>query len=472
MLATTMSFRWYQAAVSICVLAMSLAALAFSTPKALAQDDNVSSGNYLRLPVDQKLAKRVKSSRINVILREGFSPATEKVFAEYYQKCVFPLWTDPANFSVQGKVKDTKTPREKILADLRRAKSGSSTYGRVNSLVKDQMIEFVKGNYHPATRFNAMLTLGELNEEKPGFGDDPKPLASALPLLLSAATNDNLPDSVRLAAMLGLVRHGKYGAKDQDSRNKISNLMLTTATTRIAPQGRTKDGHAWFRRLAIDMLGRFGTPGQNGVVAKALANIVAESEAPLSVRCEAAKALGWLALNPNSGVDPGTVARALDDLFVDVCKEEIELGKEDEDYVINVRRLKARLADILAALSGSTDRENTSGRGISPLATKPEDAELVRSLKADIEKLMNREHLDHADLTPKDENPKKKKADEKKTPGMGREPGLPEEFGPPGPMRMGGMMGGVQPGQPDPAKAVSDKIMAELIRLVKKRGEG
>lgn len=418
------------------------AAPAASPPKAYVQ---------LKVDVDAKVCREWKQ-RVSRMLTGGFKSGDETIFDDYYKKCVFPTWTNPDSYSVKGR--NVRTPRQSILRDLKTAKHGS-VYDRLNRLVMDQMIEFAQGNYCPATRYNAMLVIGELNVEEPAINRPPKPLPEAFARLLAAAEDDKLPDAVRVAALQGIVRHGKYGASDAESRQKISSLMLSLATTRNPPPRRSKEGHTWFRCLAIDTLGQLGSPGQQGTVAKALVKVLGESTAPLSVRCEAARALGRLKMTPQTGLDPTAVAQSLGYLATAACEHEIHRCEEDTDRVIDVRKLKAQLVSIRAALTGNEAKRGEPFGGILALATEPNDKTYALTVRNRIEDWLGMEKLDREDLVPKVEKPGKKPEEE-------------DRFGMPlGPMfggpEAGGLGGGAGfPSQPDPVKIASDEVLAAL----------
>jgi len=448
------------------------------SPAVFAQDEDAAPAaaeasppeGYLELEVEAKLGRDLRL-RVVAMRADGFKPGDQAVFDKYYKKYVFPGWTDPDNWTKR------KNPREGILDDLRRAQPGA-VYDRLNRLVLEQMVEMVGKNYHPVTRFNAMLMIGQLNVEEPGFNKPPKPLPKAFSILLSSAEDKNLPDAVRYGALLGILRHCEYGAADEESRQKISNLMFSLATMRDPPPGCSKEGHGWFRRLAIDTLGRLRSPGPQGAVAKAMVRIVSESDASLPVRCEAARALGRLRLTPQTGLDLGAVGKALEELLIDIAKEEIRLRniaekkirltKENDDYKIDPSKLKARLIPIRAALTGYENEEarvraEEPIKGILGLAAGSEQEKPLLSLRQKVEYLLNKEHLDHKDLVPKVEKAKQKKPERDALLGMGHE-GLGHEG--PGAMGTGPIGGGDLLQPPDPAKVVSDRIMAELIKLV------
>jgi hypothetical protein len=438
--------------------------LALAVRPGLAQ----SSGNYLQLKVDKNLSNELKLP-VARMLSDGFKSGDEQKFLDYYTKCVLPEWTDPASFA------KTASPLQRMLGDLKRAKSGP-VYDALNRFLLDQMAALAKGNYHPASRCNAMLMLARLNVEEPDSVTTlPKPLPAAFPILLAAVTDKDLPDAVRYPALLGVIRHGRYGALDEPTRQKVSAMLLSLATMRTPPAGRSKDGHAWLRRVAIEAMGGIPLPGQEAATAKALADVLAETDAPISVRCEAARAFGQLKLTPQMRLDSAAVARSLEPLLIDIAKEEIRLDSEDKQYKIDPRKLKARLISIRAALTGYEDedarvRNGQPFKALLALAAKTDAERLLLAFRQKIEILLSKDLLDNPDLVPK--------ARPTTGPATG-EAGLLGGGGPgtPGPAH-GGMPGAMVPGGPmapgpggpseqlDPAKIISDKIIVELKKIV------
>ena len=91
--------------------------------------------------------------------------------------------------------------------------------------------------------------------------------------------DENQIDAVRIAALLGIVRHAKLGIADEEARKQVAAAMLKMATTQD-PGDRTPEGHAWMRCRAIALLGDLKSPGEQGAVAQALVAILSEPDAP------------------------------------------------------------------------------------------------------------------------------------------------------------------------------------------------
>jgi hypothetical protein len=433
-----------------------------------------SSGNYLQLKVDKNLSNQLKLP-VARMRSDGFKSGDEQKFLDYYTKCVLPEWTDPANFA------KTASPLKGMLGDLKQARSGP-VYDALNRFLLEQMTALAKGNYHPAARYNAMLMIARLNVEEPDSVTAlPKPLPAAFPILLASVTDNDLPDAVRYPALLGVVRHGRYGALDEPTRQKVSAMLLSLATMRTPPVGRSKDAHAWIRRVAIEAMGAIPLPGQEAATAKALADVLAETDAPIGVRCEAARAFGQLKLTPQMRLDSAAVARSLEPLLVDIAKEEIRLASEDKQYKIDPRKLKARLISIRAAVTGYEDedarvRNGQPFKALLALAAKTDAEKLLLAFRQKIENLLGKELLDNPDLVPKTRPTTGPGAGEANLLGGPGAAG-PAHGGMPGGMGMGapGAPGVGGPGGPgmggaseqlDQAKIISDKIIAELKKIV------
>jgi len=167
-------------------------------------------------------------------------------------------------------------------------------------------------------------------------------------MLMAVKAPDQL-DAVKVAALVGIVRHAKLGGiTGVDLRKQVTDVMLELARQESWP-GRSDDGHAWMRSLACEVLGLLESTGDKNEVSTALVGITADSDSPFFLRTAAATSLGRLEYPPGS-FDSTKAAAALRRLIVDACTA------EDEEFFRN--RLKARLAAV--------------SRGLAPLPPKPD----------------------------------------------------------------------------------------------------
>ena len=274
------------------------------------------SQDYKFLPVDEKQREaRTAMGRI----RTNVSPSANDsaTLDRYYQTYALARWTLPKN---RGEISSF---RRELRNDFRRIRS-PQTYARMNALVLSFMTNVAKGGFHPAARYNAMLTIGDLNVREPAKTTDlPDPPTEALQVLLEAVGDAGQIDAVRAAALLGIVRHATLKITDAQLRDgQVSPAMIGLAKTGDPPPGRSVEGHAWFRVLAINTLALLGQSGAQGEIANALADVVAADDTPMLVRCAAARALGKLSYQDPAGMDATELTLKLAQLASAVCDDE------------------------------------------------------------------------------------------------------------------------------------------------------
>jgi hypothetical protein len=286
------------------------------------------------LPVDDTQ----KNERISIqrILRAGtLQPGDDNTLTTYYDTYALPRWTVKENF--------TELPdyRKDLENELRLSKRGQAHDLLVRSVL-DFMSELAKEHRPPVVRFNAMLTIAKLNAEDSPTASQPT-IASpdALTVLLEAFNDPTQIDAVKVAALLGLVRHAELWQSSQQSqigmgnpqiRGQVITQMRTLATTKAVPK-RDVDGHAWMRALAIEVLANLGDAGPQGEIAKTLADITAEDPGSPMAREAAAKGLGYLNYTGVAEIDQIALSlgAALADVASRACDAELKRYEEAKE---------------------------------------------------------------------------------------------------------------------------------------------
>lgn len=230
-------------------------------------------------------------------------------FDEFFRRHVF---VKMASASGVGKLAELR--RDFFKTHFHSANPPQAAHDHLVQLTFDTMQRVaVDGRFHPAVRYNAMLIIGELNEqESTGIGPNrrpPVPLTPALNFMLAQLNDPKQIDEVRIAALVGILRHTQTNrtlrqlnvgqtneAQQQANAQRIISAMLQIAEQKEPPEGRSLEGHTWMRRRAIDVLTALGA--STGPVASLLEQIVSDSEEPISLRCAAAEAIGKM---PTSG---------------------------------------------------------------------------------------------------------------------------------------------------------------------------
>lgn len=284
--------------------------------------------------VPQKFDSKDKEvGRLNQLhsdIISGKTPFAENVKKDFdnYYTLTFRLMTDP------DKLWNLPTVQNKLLKEI------STTSGEVrNHLVPltrraMERLAAPKTNCHPAVRYTAVLILGQLNDQEEKSGNEPAPAVpsvEARKILLKQFDDPNQIDSVRLAAMIGMLRHAQlHSAResmDSSGQNEIRTRMIQLITTKTPPADRTVDGHDWMRRRAADILSALGYQGETGGKSvETLVNVVSDRGESIGLRCAAASALGALrpkSPEPTAAINPVAVSKELCGLALVACADRL-----------------------------------------------------------------------------------------------------------------------------------------------------
>jgi len=298
--------------------------------------DVVAAAGYKELPVDpptlrgwRKLASSpLRSEVINMLA--GLAPLNVDNFDKFFNDQMFPQFTlikenvvvPPADLkdSREGGSVLPKCRREFVQQFISAAKD-KTAFDRLNQLTVKTMGDIALDNYHPLSRYTAVMVLASLHEwDDPSLPrrEEAKPLAAAFPRLLSCLESI---DVVKVAALNALTRHVKAEIDAEQRSRLIPALLKLVADKKVAPSS-TLSGHDWIRRQAIELLvlAAQSEPAAQKATAAALDAILQDSGSSLELCCAAAKGLGGLRLN---GLDPAVTAYSIGQVAVDAYKAEL-----------------------------------------------------------------------------------------------------------------------------------------------------
>jgi hypothetical protein len=233
------------------------------------------------------------------------------------------MWTEL--FLMPGTHKELPDLRDRIKKETRvwgNAPEKKKGLDYVNIVLLTKMEELAVDEKAPAlVRYNAMLVIGDLNDAETNISSTNPitPAAAAAPVLLKALADPNAIDAIKVAALVGLLRHAELGIADKKVEKQIQDELLKLLAEEAAPEGRSSDGHLWLRRRAMEILARLIKPGatpDNQRFTVEAKKILSDEDKPLIVRCDAAVALGKI-----GAADPELVP-ALANLLVDITQQE------------------------------------------------------------------------------------------------------------------------------------------------------
>lgn len=176
--------------------------------------------------------------------------------------------------------------------------------------------------YHPYTRINAVLLIGELNkieaQSKDG-GIPPERYHDALPALLDLIEAKDSVEGVVVAALVGVDRHTRYfgdGKTDEKVVDRTYALLSQVAADANA--------NVYMRRLAVRALGHSGLVGTKSnplATVELLTKVVNDPANDLILRSEAGRSLGILDLRKANVPNPETLAKAVVTVVVETAKK-------------------------------------------------------------------------------------------------------------------------------------------------------
>jgi len=271
----------------------------------------------LKAIADKFKRDRTRTNVQKMLRAQAFGGGEEAQFEAYYRQFALPRWTVPENY---GSLPDF---RGELRSDFRNGRTGPP-YDRLLEMTFNYMSTASGQGYHPAVRYNAMMVLGDLNVQEfpPGSKNAVQPYPAAQKVLLQALTSSD-SDAVRVAALVGLMRHASLGIADPQVRDGQFIPALLALARSTPPAARSAEGHAWLRAMAIDVLGALRSVGPDGSVALAMVTIVGDKDAPLLTRLAAARALGGLDLKGFKNLTPSQLAIPLGHLAVELCTAEL-----------------------------------------------------------------------------------------------------------------------------------------------------
>lgn len=289
---------------------------------------------------------------VKALRADMFETATgPQEFDDYFVNFVFPQFLEEEN--------RTNLLR---LPQLRRDLKNFYFVPGQQGVVHDRLVELthnwmkavIVGQWQTIFKYNAMLVIGDLNqkEAQPQVGPVPYPGALATMLLVVNSNKFDSQDYLRFAAMIGIERHAEshgYSPIGGNSVASITAAMLPIAQQQSSPIKRSVEGHNWYRRSALQILGAIGDPGSNGAVVTALEAAATDPKSVLALRLAAAESLARIKYG-GLKVDYGRVAKEIGDVVCDVCDYQLAEHAKDQSYELK-RVLRSNLGPVREALN-------------------------------------------------------------------------------------------------------------------------
>jgi hypothetical protein len=290
----------------------------------------ISAGEYRVLPLHKDYDtdpeyRRGMSKVRSVLLGTNNDPQAMEQARSALKWGYLPQWTK------RNRLQDLPALRMELVDRLLRNSRDQEAHNAVNGFVLPYMIWFAapasagKKCFHPAVRYNAMMVVGSLNSLEANNKRPAQPLLAALEPMLAAIEDPNQIDAVKVAAPIGIQRHAEAGMPAA-SRDLTLQQVMPLIRQHETPAGRSKSGHRWMQRQAIEIAGSLRSPGQSGVVVAELNRVLSDGDLSLGLRISAAEGLGKMppAAFRQLKTDPSKVAGAIGQLAIQSASASVE----------------------------------------------------------------------------------------------------------------------------------------------------
>lgn len=247
---------------------------------------HVFAQEYVTLPIDEKGAKTYRVTA-QQCLRDptAFNQEKEK-FDAFFTGYYFPLMTvtDPEKVGDVGKLR-TDFFKNYVLKATNLEAQAELTKLAYGSMVK--ILGAQNPPCHPAARYNAVLILGQLDEDYAAAKPYPAATKALTAIVDSATTANRFPPAVILGALIGLERHAQLRASlPPESITALQAALIKLVGHEQPIQDMDTDTYAWLRLRAASTLARLGTVGEKNANHEAVVKL-ASSLKSVDDRCSA-----------------------------------------------------------------------------------------------------------------------------------------------------------------------------------------
>jgi hypothetical protein len=294
---------------------------------------------YKTIPprISAKAAKTLRGKVSQALRNPGDLAANRGAIDDYFKKYFFPTMTDtsPNGLGQLAKLRDDLFKRY-----LRSANS-KPAQDYITGLTSTTMGLIALGPYHPAVRYNAVLILGELDQQYASKGANikpPTPLPAGTNALLVLLEKDEfkgvkIPPMLKVGALVGLQRHARFGI-DPQYEKRVTQGAIGLIQQQETPAEMSAEVHHWLKCLAGQVLVQQYSSGPDGTVNEALVSMIGDPEMSLEDRCCVAALLAEMDYSAAQGVDTATTVTALGNLAQAVTRAEADHARDFKEEMI------------------------------------------------------------------------------------------------------------------------------------------
>ena len=290
----------------------------------------------------------------NFVIAEGTPDqntiTNQQLLTGWYQNYHFALMTQATSMG------DIDLQRLEFIKELTMICTDNSIHSHVvDQIAIPQMTAFLKENYHPVVKYNAMLIIGQLNSQVVITNEGrsvPVPLPAALTFMVDTIKSGTETDAILLASWIGVLRHVRLNRLNQNIAGSdiitIAGEAMKLLNQATPPANRSDAGHVWLQRRVIDVLAMIGQDDQK-ILPKIL-SIMQDEKLAMSLRLTAARALKYFNYSPSTQVPVESTSNALGTLIVRICRNEID--RVDQEKALSALQEASGVSDAEGDMGG------------------------------------------------------------------------------------------------------------------------
>jgi hypothetical protein len=342
------------AALAACTLGSALVAQESAPPdppkrparpeKVFHNDDRYKALTPASSMVNDPTRRGQVQRQVRQTLTGDLALSENRAFDVFYTQYLFPMMT----LTDEAELADLTKNRGLFLRDHLAYCTNPDVHQHLVDLTFAEMKKIASDNFHPAVRYNAMYIISQLNTQEPSrVGANraiPDPYSPALPWMLDEFKKEETPEALKVAALLGIIRHLEmdiYRTADRKipaaQRADVIATLTTLAQTATPPAGRSLAAQNWLRRRALEGIAHAGFLNPEPNLVKLVTDLIANDKEVLAVRVDAAQSLGKMNLNPPVKVEVAATAESLVRLAMASVQSELarldDLQKQDQERV-------------------------------------------------------------------------------------------------------------------------------------------
>jgi uncharacterized membrane protein YgcG len=296
----------------------------------LALANIASAQQFIQAPIKQGADKLKLAFEAAIRNPAGIGAAQEDV-DNYLRGYFFPSMTQTRPDALA----EIANLRERLFKQY----IGQAGNAATQEYLVGQTFSFARGmarnNFHPAVRYNAALILGDLSSK---VSDPQVPLKQATEELLELVEQEQfnkiqVPESVKLGAVLGLERHARLGI-DTTLADRLNKAMIS-AINSMAPEDVDPAVHDWLRSTAALTLANQYAKAPDREAQAAITSLIADSKANLDDRCLAAAGFERITFATGADIDGKASTDAMGKLTLDVITDAAKLAEEYQEAALS-----------------------------------------------------------------------------------------------------------------------------------------